>query len=129
MQPDKLDRKNPFTLQHVVVILVVAVVVAVLWRQFDSVWEPGRRLERTARAMIGRHEADLLTALGPPKHIVHADTPGGGPVEFPSEYLHFLPVPRRPVRDRVLLYSEFNLAVYVYIDSRGIVEHVAVAAT
>lgn len=86
-------------------------------------------MQRTAASMTGQPEPALIRALGPPRHVVHAATLGGRPVDYPWKGMNFVPVPTRPVRNRVLLYSEFNVAIYVYVDERGIVEHVAIAGT
>jgi hypothetical protein len=50
-------------------------------------------------------------------------------VDYPWKGENFVPIPNLPVRNKVLLYSEFNIAVYVYIDLDGVVERVATAGT
>ena len=79
--------------------------------------------------MIGRPESELIEALGQPQHIVSAATLVGRSVDYPWKDMNFVPVPNHPVRNKVLLYSKLNVAIYVYVDERGIVEYVAIAGT
>ena len=79
--------------------------------------------------MIGRPEAELIEALGQPRHVVSSATLAGRTVDYPWKGMNFVPVPDRPVRNKVLLYSRLNVAIYVYVDESGIIEHVAVAGT
>lgn len=108
-----------------IAVALVLFLVVVRWQ----LWAPARNMERSARAMIGRPEVDLLKVLGPPRYIVSADTLVGRTVDYPWKDMHYIPVPNRPVRNRVLLYSKLNVAFYVYVDESGIIEYVAVAET
>ena len=112
----------------VIVLFVTAAVLAlgiVKW----AVSTPTRQLEAKARSMIGRPEAELIEALGQPRHVVSSAALAGRTVDYPWKGMNFVPVPDRPVRNKVLLYSRLNVAIYVYVDERGIIEHVAVAGT
>jgi hypothetical protein len=92
-------------------------------------WTPTRNWESTARAMVGRPEAELILELGQPHHVVSSATLAGRTVDYPWKGMNFLPVPDRPVRNKVLLYSKLNVAIYVYVDENGIIEYVARAGT
>ena len=70
-----------------------------------------------------------MQVLGSPDHAVRAVDLRGRSVDFPWKGMNFVPVPKRAVRNKALLYSEMSWAVYVYIDEEGVVEHVATAAT
>ena len=112
----------------IALFLVVALLLGSgvgLW----SIWAPARQMVRTANGMIGQREADLIRTLGPPKHVVTATALGGRTVDYPWKGENFVPIPTHPVQNKVLLYSEFNVAVYIYIDKQGIVERVATAGT
>ena len=90
---------------------------------------PSRQMERTARRMIGRPEAELVKALGVPRHVVFAATLAGRTVDYPWKGMNFVPVPSLPVRNKVLLYSHSNVAIYVFVNEEGFVEQVATAGT
>ena len=90
---------------------------------------PLRQFEAKARSMIGRPETELIAALGQPEHIVAATTLAGRTVDYPWKGMHFVPVPERPVRNKVLLYSKLNVGLYIYVDENGVIEYVAVAGT
>ena len=109
--------------------LFVAVTVLVLGTVKWIAWTPAREMEAIARAMIGRSEAMLVAALGQPRFIVTAATLANQTVDYPWQGMNFVPVPDRAVRNKVLLYSKLNVAIYVYVDEQGIIEHVAVAGT
>ncbi|RYD95304.1 MAG: hypothetical protein EOP50_08205 [Sphingobacteriales bacterium] len=110
-------------------VLVIAAIAALLYGVRWFAWAPARQMERTARTMIGRPEAELTKALGEPKHIVFSDKLAGQTVDYPWKDMNYLPVPDHPVRNKVLLYSIMNVAIYVYVDEHGLIEHVARAAT
>ena len=109
--------------------ILIAVVFALLGALKWMAWNPARNMERTARAMIGRPEAELFKAVGQPQHVVSSATLAGRTVDYPWKGMNFVPVPNRPVRNKVLLYSKLNVAFYVYVDENAIVEYVAVAGT
>ena len=90
---------------------------------------PGPKLERTARALVGQPEAEVVKALGQPQHVVLRSTLDGKTVDYPWRGMNFVPVPDHPVRNKVLLYSKLNTAVYVYLDERGSVGYVATPGT
>ena len=90
---------------------------------------PGLKLQRTARAMLGHSEDEVVKVLGQPQHVVLRSALDGKTVDYPWKGMHFVPVPDHPVRNKVLLYSKLNTAVYVYLDERGTVEYVATAGT
>ncbi len=90
---------------------------------------PQREMERLAHSMVGRSEAELLKALGQPQHVVTNASLAGRTVDYPWQGMNYVPVPNRPVRNKVLLYSKLNMAIYVYVDELGVVEHVATAWT
>jgi hypothetical protein len=113
----------------VVLVVVLTILTAEFGRLLFSVREPARRMHRTAVSLIGRPQGALVQALGPPRHVVRAATLAGRTVDYPWKEMHFIPVPTRPVRATVLLYSLSNMAIYVYVDEQGLVEHVAVAGT
>jgi hypothetical protein len=119
------------TLRKIVIaVLITAValvlfIVVVRWQ----LWAPARNMERSVRSMIGRPETEILKVFGSPQYIVSADTLAGRTVDYPWKDMHYVPVPDRPVRNRVLLYSKLNVAFYVYVDENGIVEYVAVGET
>lgn len=92
-------------------------------------WEPARAMERTARAMLGRPEADLVSVLGQPAHVVTSATLAGRTVDYPWKGMNYVPVPNRPVRNKVLLYSKLDMAIYVYVDEHGLIEYVSTAGT
>ncbi len=110
-------------------VIFIAVAFVLLGTLKWVAWGPARNMERTARAMIGRPEADLVKALGQPHYVVSSDTLAGRTVDYPWKGMNFIPVPNRPVRNKVLLYSWSNVAFYVYVDESGIIEYVAVAGT
>jgi hypothetical protein len=90
---------------------------------------PVWHMKNTAKSMIGRPINDLVIALGEPKHVVHAGDLKGRTVDYPWKGMNFVPIPTRPVRNRVLLYSKINYAIYVYVDEQNRVEVVLEAAT
>lgn len=90
---------------------------------------PGVAMQRVARSLVGKSESEVLRALGSPKHVVLADELKGRTVNFPWKGMNFVPIPNRPVHNKVLLYSDVKWAAYLYIDEKGMVEHVATAAT
>jgi hypothetical protein len=92
-------------------------------------WAPAREMERTARAMIGHPETDIVKAFGEPQHVVSSDTLAGRTVDYPWKDMHYVPVPDRAVRNKVLLYSRLTMALYIYVDDHGLVEYVATAWT
>ena len=102
-----------------------ALLYAVSWVAFA----PTRTFERTARSMVGQPEADVLHTMGKPQHVISAETIAGRTVDYPWKDMNYVPVPNHPVRNRVLLYSGMDIAVYIYLDEKGVVEHVAVAGT
>jgi hypothetical protein len=106
------------------VVLFVTGAIAV-W----NVTSPYRQFESDARGLIGKTEVEVVQRLGAPAYTVSASDLGGRSVDFPWRDMHYVPVPTRPVRNKVLLYRKLNIAVYVYIDPQGIVEHVAIAGT
>ena len=110
-------------------VVGVAVILGLLAGLKWHFLAPVREMERTARAMVGQPEADILKALGQPMHVVSAATLAGRTVDYPWKGMNFVPVPNRPVRNKVLLYSKLNVAIYVYVDERGFVEYVAIAGT
>lgn len=120
--------RRKFSSGGIVVIGAISLIFAVLFLTWPTV-SPPARMERTARAMVGRSETELVKAMGQAKHIVSAETLAGRSVDYPWKGMHFVPVPNHPVRNKVLLYSKWDTAIYVYIDERGIVEHVATAGT
>lgn len=90
---------------------------------------PQREMELVARSMVGRSEAELLKALGQPRYVVTVASLEGRTVDYPWKGMNFVPVPTRPVRNKVLLYSKLNMAIYLYVDEHDIVEYVATAWT
>jgi hypothetical protein len=99
-----------------------------IWVETSPLRAPGR-MERIARAMVGHAETELVEALGQPAYVVSAATLAGRSVDYPWKGMNFVPVPTRPVRNKVLLYSKWDVAIYVYIDEHNIVEFVAAAKT
>ena len=91
--------------------------------------EPQREMERIARSLVGHSEAELLKALGQPRHVVTAAELAGRTVDYPWQGMNFVPVPNRPVRNKVLLYSKLDMAIYVFVNELGVIEHVATAGT
>jgi hypothetical protein len=108
------------------VVTVVLLVVGYLVWLLDS---PMREMYQAAYSCVGKPQEALRQLLGPPEHIVTAASLKGRTVDYPWKGWNFVPVPSRPVRDRVLLYRRSNAAVYVYVDERGIIEYVATAGT
>lgn len=92
-------------------------------------WRPAREMERIARSMIGHPEADLVKVLGEPMHVVSIVGLDGRSIDYPWKGMNFAPVPNHPVRNKVLLYSTLNMAIYVYVDKRSVIEYVATAWT
>ena len=93
------------------------------------VWAPAREMERTARAMVGHPETDIVKAIGEPQHVVSSDTLAGRTVDYPWKNMRYVPVPDRTVRNKAFLYSKLNMALYIYVDEHGVVEYVATAWT
>ena len=108
---------------------LVALIAFVACALNDSLTVMGVRMRWTAYSMMGKSESDVIQALGPPKHVIYADDLKGRTVDYPWKNMNFVPVPTRPVGNKVLLYSKMSLAVYLYIDASGKVEHVASAGT
>jgi hypothetical protein len=117
--------KRKLVIGVALVLLAFSALAVIRW----IVWAPARHLENTARVMIGRPETDLIRKLGEPQHVVLSATLAGRTVDYPWRGMNFVPVPRHPVRNKVLLYSKMNFALYVYVNERGIIEHVAAAWT
>jgi hypothetical protein len=92
-------------------------------------WTPTREMVAMSGSMVGRSEAELIQALGQPLHVVSSATLAGRTVDYPWKGMSFVPVPDHPVRNKVLLYSKLNVAIYVYVDENGVVDYVAVAGT
>ena len=90
---------------------------------------PGERFVRVAKSMAGKNEVEVVAALGTPEHTVKAGELKGRPMHFPWAGMNFVPIPTRPISDKVLYYSDAWWAAYVYIDRAGKVEHVAIAGT
>lgn len=111
------------------ILLVIAAIAALLFGVRWLAWGSARQMERTARTMIGRPEVELVKALGKPRHIVSSASLAGQTVDYPWKDMNYVPVPDHPVRNKVLLYSIMNVAIYVYVDEQGTIEHVARAAT
>lgn len=99
-----------------------------LWKVWD-LRRPQREMERVAYSMVGHAEGELLNALGQPRHVVTKATLAGRTVDYPWQGMNFVPIPTREVGNKVLLYSKLDMAIYVYVDEHGIVEHVAIAGT
>ena len=112
-----------------IAVLVVVVGFGSLTALRWVMWKPARDMESTARSMIGHPETELVAALGEPRHVVLAATLDGQTVDYPWKGMHYIPVPDRPVINKVLLYSKLDTAIYVYIDQKGMVEYVATAYT
>lgn len=91
--------------------------------------KPQREMERIAYSMIGHSEVELLKALGQPRYVVTTADLVGRTVDYPWQGMNFVPVPNHPVRNKVLLYSKFDVAIYVYVDDHGMIEYVARAGT
>jgi len=109
----------------IVIVLAFSSLTALRW----VMWKPARDMEGTARSMIGRSETELVSAMGEPAHVVLAATLDGRTVDYPWKAMKYMPVPDRPVANKVLLYSKLDTAIYVYIDQKGMVEYVATAST
>jgi hypothetical protein len=77
------------------------------------------------RNLIGKTKQQVQPEMGRPTHVVAP----GEPVEIPSEYEYVVPVPQRPARGEVLVYIDAFGATgtYIYLNERGIVEHVETA--
>jgi hypothetical protein len=113
-------------------LIIGLVLVGLAALMFASMWvvsQPPLHMVRTAHALIGRPKAELVKALGKPQYEISSATLAGRSVDYPWKGMHFVPVPNRPVQNKVLLYSMWDVAIYVYIDERGLIEHVAVAGT
>jgi hypothetical protein len=107
------------------VILCYGLLAGVKW----YAWQPAIKMEQTAKSMLGRSEADLISVLGEPTHIISAATLDGRTVDYPWKDMNFIPVPDRRVRNKVLLYSKMNMALYIYVDEQGIIEYIVTAWT
>jgi hypothetical protein len=90
---------------------------------------PQREMERIALSMVGQPEAELLKALGQPRHVVTAATLDGRPVDYPWQGMNFVPIPTLTVHNKVLLYSKLDMAIYVYVNEQDVVEYVVTAGT
>jgi hypothetical protein len=112
-----------------VLVMVGCFVGLFSWEIIGKVRGPQREMERVAHSMMGHFEAELLKALGQPRHVVTIAELAGRTVDYPWKGMNFIPVPTRPVRNKVLLYSKLDMAIYVYVDEHGMVEHVAIAGT
>ena len=108
--------------------VAVVLLSIVIWHETSPLRAPAK-MERIARAMVGHAETELVGALGQPSHVVLAATLAGRTVDYPWKGMNFVPVPTRPVRNKVLLYSIWDRAIYVYIDEHNLVEFVATAGT
>jgi hypothetical protein len=108
-----------------IVALACLSLAVIKWRA-DA---PIRDWESTARAMVGQSEADFIKKLGPPRHTVSSATLAGRTVDYPWKDMNYVPVPDHPVRNKVLLYSKLNVALYVYVDEKGLIEYIAMAGT
>ena len=108
-----------------VILLGFGLLTALRWYG----WKPAREMERAAVAMVGHPEADLMRVLGQPTYVVSSATLAGRTVDYPWKGMNFVPVPNHPVRNKVLLYSKLDKAIYVYVDEHGVIEHVADAGT
>lgn len=108
-----------------VIVLGFSSLIALRW----VIWKPARNMESAARSMIGHSETELVSALGEPEHVVLAATLDGRTVDYPWKGMNYMPVPDRPVVNKVLLYSKLDTAIYVYIDQKGMVEYVVTAYT
>jgi hypothetical protein len=113
----------------VIGIAIVALAFLSLAAMTWAAWAPIRNWESTARGMVGRSETEFIEKLGQPRHIVSSITLAGRAVDYPWKDMNYVPVPYRPVKNKVLLYSKVSVAIYVYVDENGIVEHVATAGT
>lgn len=111
------------------ILLVIGLIAAGLFCLWWFLWVATREIEQTAWKMIGRPHTELVEVWGEPKHIVSSETLAGRTVDYPWKGMKYLPIPNHPVRNKVLLYAFLDIAIYVYVDERGIVEHVARAAT
>ena len=112
-----------------IMALLVGITILILGVVKWVAWTPTREMETMARSMVGRSEAELIQAFGQPRQVVSSATLAGRTVDYPWKGMSFVPVPDRPVRNKVLLYSKLNVAIYVYVDEKGVIEYVAVAGT
>src|SRR5688500_5081866 len=101
---------------QIVAYVAIVALVAVLGRAFIDHALPGRRMQRIARTMVGTPEAEVLKLLGTLRHVVLNSDLKGRTVDFPWKGMNFVPIPNRPIRNKVLLYSKMSWAVYMYID-------------
>ena len=120
---------NLSKIARILCVIALVCLSAVLGPELLRRTLPGPRLQSIAMTMVGRSESDVLDAMGPPEYIVFAADLKGRTVDFRWKRMNFVPVPKRSITNKVLLYTAMGFAVYIYIDSTGIVEHVAKAAT
>jgi hypothetical protein len=76
-----------------IIALLVGITVLILGVVKWIAWTPTREMETTARSMIGRPEAELVQALGQPRHVVSSATLAGRTVDYPWKGMSFVPVP------------------------------------
>ena len=98
----------------------------------------GPALEANAKykALVGKPETDVITALGQPKYRETAAEVKKNGVDFPWRKSGFLPLPERPATKEVLLYfasdataGEKAVAVYIFIGNDDRVEGIDFAGT
>lgn len=123
----KADAKGRGIVPAVVIVLLTVVgCAAAFWWLFVH---PHRTWMRTAEGLVGQPEAEVIRALGPPRFVVTADSLDGRTVDYPWRGMDFTPVPDRPVRNKVFLYSRVGDALYVYIGENGRMEAIEKAGT
>lgn len=78
-------------------------------------------MENWQNVVVGMTQAAVRERLGPPRHEYQRET-------APSDYyVSGYGRKERPITNRVLIYLERDLVLYVWIDASGQVEEVAIA--
>jgi hypothetical protein len=74
--------------------------------------------------LVGKSKQQILSELGRPKHVLTPQV--GKPIEVPWQYDYYKPTPKWPARGEVLVYPDRAWAwvEYIYLNERGVVEHV-----
>jgi hypothetical protein len=100
-----------------------------VWMFYAGVIAPERHFIRTCQDLVGRPATEAVEKLGAPKHTITPAGLAGRPLDYPWAGMNYRPVPTRPITGQVMLYERSPTAAYLFIDRKGVVEHVAIAGT
>lgn len=119
----------PKSLWREVVVAGGVAMLLIVVLMYVGVFLPDQQYVKKCRGLIGSGKPAVTAALGAPDFVVTPKSLVGKTIDYPWRGMNYQPVPTRPVTGEVLLYHRWTTAAYLYLDPRGVVEHVAIAGT